>query len=209
MSKLKNARPIVGSSEHKALIAEQLSRLEDDLRRLKIEFDVFLNGGAKRPPYDTKNRVDTALKRLADDRAMPYAQRFFYNSLVSRYTAFQNLWRRSLKMREEGNPLHLPRRLSTTAENAKPAAPPPTNANSFRCRDINQEDGVVRAMYASFVAAKQQCGENPNEIPYDYFRQVVAGKTESIRSRYQCDQVRFAVQINEGKVAFIAQPDTE
>jgi hypothetical protein len=29
---------------------EQLTRLEDDIRRLRIEFDIFFNGAAKRPP---------------------------------------------------------------------------------------------------------------------------------------------------------------
>lgn len=211
MSKFKNLRPLNGSAEQKALIAEQLTQLEDDLRRLKLEFDIFLNGGAKRPPYDLKNRVDTMLKRLADERAMPYAQRYLYNSLMGRYTAFQNLWRRALKNREEGNPLHLPRRRATTAapsDATPPPAPPPTNnANSFRCTDASREDATVKAMYASFAAAKKQCGENPDEIPYDYFRQVVASKADSIRARYQCEQVRFAVQINDGKVTFIAQPD--
>ena len=49
---------VSAEADAKALIAEQLIRLEDDLRRLKVEFDIFLNGGAKRPPYDTKNRVE-------------------------------------------------------------------------------------------------------------------------------------------------------
>src|SRR5438045_3150903 len=43
---------------------EQLKRLEEDVRRLKIEFDVFFNGGAKRPPYETKSRVESTIKRL-------------------------------------------------------------------------------------------------------------------------------------------------
>ena len=28
---------------------EQLTRLEDDIRRLRVEFDIFFNGAAKRP----------------------------------------------------------------------------------------------------------------------------------------------------------------
>jgi hypothetical protein len=67
---------VAAEADAKALIAEQLTRLEDDLRRLKVEFDIFLNGGAKRPPYDTKNRVETTIKRLADERSMPFAQRY-------------------------------------------------------------------------------------------------------------------------------------
>ena len=81
---------------------EQLSRLEEDLRRLKVEFDIYFNGGAKRPPYDTKGRVETVIKRLADDRTLTFAQRYQYNSLVARHTSFLQLWRRTMKDREEG-----------------------------------------------------------------------------------------------------------
>ena len=62
---------------------EQLTRLEEDIRRLRIEFDIFFNGAAKRPPYDTKGRVETLIKRLGDDRTLTYAQRFRYNFVDS------------------------------------------------------------------------------------------------------------------------------
>ena len=49
-------------------IEERLGRLEEDIRRLKIEYDIYFNGASKRPPYDTKMRVESHLKRLGDDR---------------------------------------------------------------------------------------------------------------------------------------------
>jgi len=81
---------------------EQLTRLEDDIRKLRVEFDIFFNGASKRPPYDTKGRVETLLKRLGDDRTLTYAQRYRYNSLAARYNAFRDLWRRTMQGREEG-----------------------------------------------------------------------------------------------------------
>jgi len=81
---------------------DQLTRLEDDIRRLRIEFDIFFNGAAKRPPYDTKGRVETLLKRLGDDRTLTFAQRYRYNSLAARYNAFRDHWRRTMQGREEG-----------------------------------------------------------------------------------------------------------
>src|ERR1043166_9044395 len=50
-------------------VEEQLARLEEDIRRLKVEFDIYFNGAAKRPPYDTKSRVETLIKRLGDERS--------------------------------------------------------------------------------------------------------------------------------------------
>src|SRR5688572_24510736 len=102
-TRAKNARTAKGNvGEYEPTIDDQLTRLEDDIRRLKIEFDVFFNGASKRPPYDTKGRVETLLKRLADDRTVSFAQRYRYNSLASRYNAFRDLWRRTMQGREEG-----------------------------------------------------------------------------------------------------------
>jgi hypothetical protein len=90
------------NGENQPTADEQLTRLEDDIRRLRIEFDIFFNGAAKRPPYDTKGRVETLLKRLGDDRTLTYAQRYRYTSLGARYNAFRELWRRTMQGREEG-----------------------------------------------------------------------------------------------------------
>ncbi|MDQ2746717.1 MAG: hypothetical protein M3T96_05595 [Acidobacteriota bacterium] len=78
---------------------QQVARLEDDIRKLKIEFDIYFNGGSKRPPLETRARVEANLKRLADDRNLTYAQRFQLNSIVSRFTSYRELWRRLLKKR--------------------------------------------------------------------------------------------------------------
>ena len=38
------------AADSQPTIDEQLKRLEEDIRRLKIEFDIFFNGASKRPP---------------------------------------------------------------------------------------------------------------------------------------------------------------
>src|ERR1041384_8572001 len=88
--------------ESEPTIDDELTRIEEDIRRLKIEFDVYFNGGSKRPPYDTKLRVESLLKRLGDDRTMNFGQRYRYNSLATRYASFRELWRRILQDKEEG-----------------------------------------------------------------------------------------------------------
>ena len=205
---------VSAEADAKALIAEQLIRLEDDLRRLKVEFDIFLNGGAKRPPYDTKNRVETTIKRLADERSMPFAQRYLYNSMVGRFTAFQNLWRRSMQSREEGRGPNLrmhskkQAQITTTVEVAPATAPAgPSVPSYFTCADVQQEAQTVRAMYESLLAAKQQCGENPEDVPFSLFQKVVSNKLHSLREKYHCERVHFAVKLDNGKVNFTARAD--
>src|SRR5215208_5243116 len=82
-------------------IDEDLDRLEHEIRRLKVEYDIYFNGGAMRPPIDTKGRVETSIKRIYDARGMSFSQRFRYNSLVARYNVMRELWRRQTQEREE------------------------------------------------------------------------------------------------------------
>ena len=87
--------------EETAEIDRQILRLEDDIRKLKIDFDIYLNGASKRPPLEARARVEANLKRLADDRNLTYAQRYHFNTLLSRFTSYRELWRRILKKKGE------------------------------------------------------------------------------------------------------------
>ncbi len=120
---------------------EQLARLEDDIRKLRVEFDIFFNGAAKRPPYDTKSRVETLLKRLGDDRTLTFAQRYRYNSLAARYNAFRDLWRRTMQGREEGRDPVSAARASVKQEQPTAIAPV-----SFVCADAHKEVGLVKEL---------------------------------------------------------------
>ena len=87
--------------EEAAGLDQEIARLEDDIRKLKIDFDIFFNGGTKRPPLESRARLEANLKRLADDRSLSYAQRYQFNMIISRFTSYRELWRRLLKKRGE------------------------------------------------------------------------------------------------------------
>ncbi len=80
---------------------QQIVRIEDDIRKLKIDFDIYFNNGAKRPPLEARGRLESAIKRLSDDRNLTYAQRYHFNTLVARFTSYRELWRRMLKKKGE------------------------------------------------------------------------------------------------------------
>lgn len=82
-------------------IEQQLARLEEDIRKLKIEFGIYFNGGTKRAPHEFRGRVEASVKRLSDNRNLNSVERYQFNALVSRYVSFRELWRRNLKARGE------------------------------------------------------------------------------------------------------------
>ena len=75
----------------------QISRMEDDIRKLKIDFDIFFNGATKRPPLEARARLESFIKRIADNRNLTYQQRYQFNMLVARFTSYRELWRRTLR----------------------------------------------------------------------------------------------------------------
>jgi hypothetical protein len=78
---------------------QMLGRMEDDIRKLKIDFDIFFNGGSKRPPLEARARLEAFIKRMSDNRNLTFSQRYLMNSLVARYVSYRELWRRQLKAR--------------------------------------------------------------------------------------------------------------
>ncbi|MBI3933977.1 MAG: hypothetical protein HY316_04745 [Acidobacteria bacterium] len=175
---------------------EELSKLEDGIRRLKIEYDIFFNGGSKKPPTDSQWRVETLVKKLQDSSNMNFGQRFRYTALAQRYALFSELWRQRLKTREEG-----PRRTAAEvrAERKKP--------DSFRVdwRDPGQEPEKVDRLFAAFVEAKRKCGENTESLGPEAFKRFVQQKTDQLKREFKCEQVEYVVEVEQGQVKLKAK----
>lgn len=180
-------------------VDEQLARLEEDIRRLKVEFDIYFNGAAKRPPYDTKGRVDTLIKRLADERTLSFAQRYHYNSLAARYSSFMQLWRRTMQDREEGR---------GPARRPTPPPPEPESAPAtFVCSDPRSDVQTVRGLYKALVEARKSCGEATEDLSFARFHRMVAEKSEALKERAGCERVHFSVAVRDGRVQFKAKAE--
>lgn len=195
------ARNKFGTGENPPTTDQELTRLEEDIRRLRVEFDIFFNGGSKRPPYDTKGRVETLLKRLADDRTLTFAQRYRYNSLCARYNAFRELWRRTMQGREEGRDAASAARASAKKEEHK------VEPVSVICLDAHHEIELVKNLYNSLIEAKRHCGEPTEDISFPKFHRLIASKADGIKQQRGCERVRFSVSVENGHVSFKAKAE--
>ena len=182
-------------------VEDRLTRLEEDIRRLKIEFDIYFNGGSKRPPYDTRMRVESHLKRLGDDRTLNFAQRYHYNSLATRYASFREMWRRTMQGREEGRDLAAAAR----ASHRDPAAP--FTRSEFSCRDVQHDVRTVKGVYDALIEAKRSCGEVARDLSFAKFHRLVVERTESLKEKMGSDRVVFSVEVEDGHVSFKAKAD--
>jgi hypothetical protein len=182
-------------------IEDRLTRLEEDIRRLKIEFDVYFNGGTKRPPYDTRMRVESHLKRIGDDRTLNFAQRYHYNSLATRYASFRELWRRILQGREEGRDVGAAARASNREAGA------PFTRSEFSCADVRHDVRTVKGVYDALIEAKRSCGETTRDLSFARFHRLMMERTENLKSQIGSKRVVFSIDVESGHVSFKAKAD--
>jgi hypothetical protein len=184
-------------------IEDKLARLEEDIRRLKVEYDIYFNGGSKRAPYDTKLRVESQLKRLGDDRSLSFAQRFHYNTLATRYNAFREVWRRTTKDREEGRDAFTLHRAAREAqEKEKPFKP-----SKFSCGDVRHDVQTIKGVYDALMDAKRACGEAGQDLSFAKFHRLVVERTEALKEKVGTDRMIFSVEVEGGHVSFKAKAE--
>jgi len=184
-------------------VEDRLARLEEDIRRLKIEYDIYFNGGAKRPPYDTKLRVESQLKRMGDDRYLNFAQRFHYNSLATRYTAFREVWRRTLKGREEGRDPATVSRVSAKEKKREAQFVPAT----FACADVRHDVETIKGVYEALMDAKRACGESSQDLSFAKFHRLIVERTQALKEKVGTERMVFSVDVDGGHVSFKAKSE--
>jgi len=202
-------------------VDEELNVLDEALRRLKIEYDMFFGGGSRKPPEDTEWRVKSLLKKYSDSQRLNFAQRFRYNSIAQKYALFSDLWRKKLRIKEEGYQrpqdavlgiAGMRREEEQAAAEALEEAPEGQVApEPFRvhCSDVEKEHDNVQKLFDAMMDARKQSGEAAGAGGnFDSFKAFVKKKTEQIRKDYGCHSVEYSVEVEKGQVRLKAKAKT-
>jgi hypothetical protein len=199
---------------------EELTVLETQLRRLKIEYEVYFSNPTKKPPTDIEWKVLALLRKFSDGGRMSFSQRFRYNEMAQRYAIYSDLWRKKSRIREEGyrrpqdallsvqgvrpeeehKPHHPVYGVSHAAAAASAPSPQPFTLHSV---DDGEREQVER-LYNTLVAAKKKAGESVSGN-LDSFSTFVQKKTAEIRKQYHCQGVEFSVELADGHVKLKAK----
>src|SRR5438270_9010964 len=148
-------------------IDEEMTLLESQLRRLKIEYEVFFNNPQKRPPSDLEWKVLALLRKFSDGGGrLNFSQRFRYNELAQRYAVYSDLWRKKSRIREEGYRRPQDALLSVQGvrpeehESAHKIYGVHAHAEPFVVTDVKAEFDKVEKLFVALSEAKKKAGEN-------------------------------------------------
>jgi len=180
-------------------VDEDFNKLDDDIRRLKIEYEIYFNGASPRPPHDTLFRVETLIKRYSTDQArLSFGQRYRFTNLVQKYAVNAQLWRRKLQEKEEGR--------SLTGWQQRPIELPSDDGTvRVVCSDPDAETDKVSQLLQATQEARRQAGMSAGGLDAAAFHKFIKDKTEQAKQTLGCDKVLFSVSVEEGKVKFRAR----
>jgi hypothetical protein len=196
-------------------VDEELSVLDDLVRRLKVEYDIYFGGGSKKPPADLEWKFKTLLKKL-DGTRMNFGQRFRYNSIQQRFARYNVLWQQKLQIKEEGyrrpqdamlgiQGLRDEQQHKAELTRKHLAVAKKDAAFSIACADADSESQKVEALFHTLADARRQSGEK-NSADLASFKKFVRKKTEQLRKEYDCKTVEYSVEMQDGQVKLKARP---
>jgi hypothetical protein len=204
-------------------VDEELNLLESQMRRLKIEYEIYFSNPTKKPPTDIEWKVLSLLRKFSDGGHMNFAQRYRYNELAQRYAIYSDLWRKKGRIREEG--YRRPQDALLSVQGVRPteehgpqhhhvygvgqaaraaAASAGSGPLTIQCSDPSAERDQVEKLYHALSEAKKKAG-NANAGNFESFTSFVEKKTAQIRKQYGCQAVEFTVDTHNGEVRLKAK----
>jgi hypothetical protein len=181
-------------------IERELQILESDLRRLEGEYNMYFSGRLPRPPWETRSRVESAIKRLDRDYIQNYGDRFRFSTLQARFSAFVELWDRGLRAREEGRPGPFGRKPAEAKKAPAKAEDRILFVASFK--DPLKEMDKLHELYDTLRDAREQLGEQ--NIPFHKFTELVKSQVAKLKKE-GAPEVAFRVAVKDGKLNFTAR----
>jgi hypothetical protein len=214
-------------------VEEEIHRIDIDITKLKIQFDLYFIGSVPRPPTGLRDALEKQIKQLQFS-IKSVAERFLYNAVLNKFNAYSELWLKNLRIKEEGVHLHpLARRAAhqaaasagVTGGSNGPAAvgaaaaaaahkshgrrgaakPHGPHSDSWRISTTQRDEKALRNLYENFIAAKDQVGDR-KKPSFDAFAREIARHAATIKGKVHCDLIDFRIYSSDNKVSIKAKP---
>ena len=181
-----------------------LATLSGELKKLETEYNQFFSGRLPRPPWETRTRVESLIKKWDRESFEASAiDRFKFQTLQARYATFADLWDRGLRAREEGRPGPFNWATPGAQKPAQPGEPAmPQVVHVTAIGDPMKDIEKVRELYESLMDARREAGEQT--VAFHKFVGLVKDQVRTLQQKGS-PEVAFRVAVQEGKVSFTAR----
>lgn len=175
-------------------IQADLEKLASDINHLKLQHDLFFVGSIPKLPFAIKKAVEDAIKRYRNSQALSCAQRFHFNTLLSRYNVLNELWAkmlRDLEMTGKSSIFNRTPELATNGTNGEKIVV--SEVISGTRKDLEK----IRKLHSGYKAARKAAG---NGVPFKSFISQLVRQAKSIRERTKCQDIEVKILVKDNKV---------
>ena len=195
---------------------ETLNQLEEKLRQLKVQYDMFFAGSRPLPPSEDRKRLETRLRELESTRIRDNAVRFRFNNFLNKYTMLRELWGRQMREKEEG-PMDYRKRAEALSEEARERAARERTPTGSDGRRVTSSDGRsyikvegsgdsdhLLELHRDLAAASRAAGTK--EISLGQLSAMIDTQVTGLKKKYGSADIGFRVEVENGKVKLKARP---
>jgi len=203
---------------------ELLERLDKELDRVKLQYQLYFIGTISKPPYDDRVKLDRLARFCRQNIPTRTQERFRMHNLLTKVANYTELWDKTVKNIEEGKtiawvPITLraeeaEEEATAASGNGKPAGPKPASTNGKESSgylavlknplDPTEQPEVLK-VFNSYVAARTKVDATTKQLSFEVFQQALAKQVQAILLK-DATAVQFRIEIAEGRVSLKARP---
>lgn len=179
-------------------IDEDMQLLEAKLKVLKFQYEQYFLGNRPREPQVERGEVQKIVAYWSNMAIRNTASRFKFNTLCARFFTFRRQWDETCRKIENGT--YAPHQFKAKLRSGEPPTGPPPGA-AVKAAKTSGND-----LFDAYVEARKACGEDVSSLTPQKLDLVIAKQEAALKSRLQCDAVKFRVVVEKGKTKLKAQP---
>ena len=174
-------------------IDDMLDDLDQNLKRLRMEYEQFFLGTMKREPQVMRGRVQKVITKLVNEPPRNARQKFRFNALNAKFQVYRQLWGRVMRQIESGT--YKRDRFKADIRSQAAGGPLPAPAK----RAASQPVSSIDRLHEALVQARKRTGESAPNISSEALGRTVRQQMDAIRSRHGDVKVKFRVVIEDNK----------
>ena len=171
---------------------EDILTFEMKINKLRIDYDQYFGGLLKIPPFKLQEEIKRIMRTYGTRKIQNTALNFRYKSLVGRYTTYENMWQRHMRMVNEGT---LKRGAGFSQVNA-------AKKNS----GASNTDSPAEKLFKDLTQARSGLKQDTNDLKVQNLQAMIEKQTAAIKAKYKCSSVEYKVVTEDGKAKVKAVP---
>lgn len=173
-------------------VHEDILNLEMKINQLRIDYDQYFAGILKIPPFKLQDEIKRMIRLFSARKINNTALNFRYKSQVARYTTYDSMWQRHMRMINEGT--------------MQRGAGFKSSALAGKKDDAASNETPAERLYKEYVQAKSSLKQSTDSIKVQSLQSMIEKQTAAIKSKYKCSSVEYKVVTEGGQAKIKAVP---